>query len=93
MDIKKEVYLGIAAIALYAAAREYGIHSLADAKRKLGPYLKWVDVIDALTKEELSKRRTAAGSANGSERRLQSGNRSQSQSNDGRRQQQGHTET
>jgi hypothetical protein len=52
MDLKKEIYLGIAAVALYAAAREYGIHNLSDAKRKLGPYLKWFDLVDALTQHQ-----------------------------------------
>jgi hypothetical protein len=56
MDLKKEILLGVGAVALYMAAREYGIHSLSDLRKKVGPYMKWVEVIEALTKTEEPRR-------------------------------------
>lgn len=57
MDLKKDILLGVGAVALFLAAREYGINSPADFKKKVGPYLKWIDVIDALIKAEQPKRK------------------------------------
>jgi hypothetical protein len=42
--MKKEILLGIGVIALYLAAKEYGINSLDDVKKMMSPYLKMLDM-------------------------------------------------
>jgi hypothetical protein len=42
--MKKEILLGIGVIALYLAAKEYGITSLDDVKKLMSPYLKMLDI-------------------------------------------------
>lgn len=62
MNMKKELLLTVAAIALYAAAREYGIHSLGDLKRKVSPYLKLLDFVN--DEDEGESQRTPARASN-----------------------------
>jgi hypothetical protein len=50
MKMKKEILLAIGVIALYAAAKEYGVNSLDDLKKIMSPYLKLLDM-EELTKE------------------------------------------
>ena len=50
MKMKKEILLAIGVIALYAAAKEYGVNSLDDLKKIVSPYLKMLDM-EELTKE------------------------------------------
>ena len=49
--MKKEILLGIGVIALYLAAREYGVNSLDDVKKMMSPYLKMLD-LNKLTEQE-----------------------------------------
>jgi hypothetical protein len=49
--MKKEILLGIGVIALYLAAKEYGLTSLDDVKKMVSPYLKMLD-LKQLTEEE-----------------------------------------
>ena len=42
--MKKEILLAIGVIALYAAAKEYGVNSLDDLKKIASPYLKMLDL-------------------------------------------------
>ena len=51
MKMKKELLLAVGVIALYAAAKEYGINSLDDLRRVMSPYLKMLDLKE-LTQEE-----------------------------------------
>ncbi len=46
----KQVYLAVGIVALYLAAKEYGINSIDDAKAALGKVMKFVDM-EALTEE------------------------------------------
>jgi hypothetical protein len=82
MDLKKEILLGIGIIALYAAAKEYGINSLGDMKRKVVPYLKWVDVLEALSNAEEPRKKARPAVA----ARSHSGNTGNSTSGAGRTQ-------
>lgn len=50
--MKKEILLAIGVIALYAAAREYGVNSLDDVKKMLSPYLKMLDLKELTATEE-----------------------------------------
>jgi hypothetical protein len=43
-DIKKHIYLAVGLVALYLAAKEYGINSLDDLKKTLKPYLGVLDM-------------------------------------------------
>jgi hypothetical protein len=43
-DMKKQLLLVGGLLALYLAAKEYGINSLDDLKKALNPYLKMLDV-------------------------------------------------
>jgi hypothetical protein len=63
MDMKKEILLAIGVAALYAAAKEYGINSVADIRRLASPYLKLLDLGDlgdAGGRENGQARRTPA---------------------------------
>ena len=51
MKMKKELLLAVGVIALYAAAKEYGVNSLDDLKKIVSPYLKMLD-IEKLTEQE-----------------------------------------
>jgi hypothetical protein len=42
--MKKQVFLAVGLIALFLAAKEYGINSLDDLKKALAPYLKALDL-------------------------------------------------
>jgi hypothetical protein len=42
--MKKQVLLAVGLIALFLAAKEYGINSLDDLKKIVGPYLKAIDL-------------------------------------------------
>ncbi len=42
--MKKEILLAVGVIALYAAAKEYGVTSLDDVKKLMSPYLKMLDL-------------------------------------------------
>jgi hypothetical protein len=44
MKMKKEILLALGLIALYAAARDYGVNSLDDLKKMMSPYLKMLDL-------------------------------------------------
>lgn len=50
--MKKEILLAIGVIALYAAAREYGVTSLDDLKKMMSPYLKMIDLKELTAETE-----------------------------------------
>jgi len=67
--MKKEILLGIAFAALYAAAKEYGIKSLDDLKAKASPYMKLLELADLMKTHEspahsngVAKRKSTTGS-------------------------------
>lgn len=47
--MKKHFLLALGIAAIYMAAREYGIHSFDDLKRKLKPYLGALDMDEILS--------------------------------------------
>jgi len=46
--MKKHLLLALGIAAIYSAAREYGIHSFDDLKKKLRPYLGSLDIEEIL---------------------------------------------